>query len=79
MTRIPSALLVRVLNLLYVIVCKVKPGRKLNEYAHEKHKYTVRYIIINQIDTSYHTKLMHIKDRTKLFLKIKEMKNMNQI
>ena len=52
----------RVLDLLYVIDSKVKPGRDLDEYTREKHKYTVRDIIINRIDASYHTKLMHIKD-----------------
>ena len=57
----------RVMNLLYVIDSKVKPECELDMYTREKHKYMVRDIIINKIDASYHSRLMHIKDPSELF------------
>ncbi|XP_039311731.1 uncharacterized protein LOC120359165 isoform X2 [Solenopsis invicta] len=61
-------------DLLYVIDKTIKPPQNLNEQQMEKQKFKVREILINRIEQTYHSKVLHIQDPVEILEKLKEFK-----
>ncbi|XP_071646467.1 uncharacterized protein [Temnothorax longispinosus] len=61
-------------DLLYVIDEKIAPPKGTNDQIKEKHLHSVRDILINQIDQTYHSKILSIQDPKQILNVLKEFK-----
>lgn len=61
-------------ELLYVIDSTVVTNRVYDDKTVEDHKFRVRDILINRLEQSYYSKVIHIKDPVKLLNKLRELK-----
>ncbi|XP_071635088.1 uncharacterized protein [Temnothorax longispinosus] len=61
-------------DLLYVIDEKIAPPKGTNDQIKEKHLHSVRDILINRIDQTYHSKILSIQDPKQILNVLKEFK-----
>ena len=61
-------------DLLYVIDSSIEASVPRDPQTLNNDKFKVRDILINRIDSNYHSKVVHIKDPVELLAKIKELK-----
>ena len=62
-------------GLLHIIDTNESKRKELDEETLESQQFQVRDIMINHIDSYYHSKVVKIKDPVALLSKIKELKN----
>lgn len=61
-------------DLLYIIDENVDPPKGINDQIKEKHIHSVRDILINRIDQTYHSKILSIQDPKQILNMLKEFK-----